>query len=63
MHFLSVEENRRNADVSNHVVELVTFAVAVTDFRILTSMLSPAVMIVINTDVLSASSATRMDIS
>ena len=48
-------------EVFNHVVELV--AVAVADFRILTSMLSPAVMIVINTEVLSASSATRMDIS
>ena len=63
MHFLSVEENRRNAEVFNHVVELVAVAVAVTDFRTLTSMLSPAVMIVINTEVLSASSATRMDIS
>ena len=48
-------------EVFNHVVELV--AVAVADFRILTSMLSPAVMIVINAEVLSASSATRMDIS
>ena len=58
---LSVEENRRTVEVFNRVVELV--AVAVADFRILTSMLSPAVMIVINTEVLSASSATRMDIS
>ena len=65
MHFLPVEENRRTAEIFNHVVELVAVAVAVAvaDFRILTSMLSPAVMIVINTEVLSASSATRMDIS
>ena len=63
MHFLSVEENRRTVEVFNHVVKLVAVAVAVADFRISISMLSPAVMIVINTEVLSASSATRMDIS
>ena len=60
---LSVEENRCTAVVFNHVVELVAVEVAVAVFRILTSMVSPAVMIVINTEVLSASSATRMDIS
>ena len=46
---LSVEENRRTVEVFNHVVELV--AVALADFGILTSMLSPAVMIMINTEV------------
>ena len=60
---LSVEENRCTAVVFNHVVDLVAVEVAVAVFRILTSMLSPAVMIVINTEVLSASSATRKDIS
>ena len=59
MHFLSVEESRRSEEAFKHMVGLVVVA----DFRILTSMLSPAMMIVINTDVLSASSATRMDIS
>ena len=51
MHFLSVEENRRTAVFFNHVVELVAVAVAVVDFRILTSILRTAVMIVINTEV------------
>ena len=63
MHFLPVEESRRTEEAFKHVVELVAVVVAVADFRILTLMLSPAVMIVINTEVLSASSATRMDIS
>ena len=61
MHFLSAKENRPTTEIFKHVVELVTVAVA--DFRILTSILKQAIMIVINTEMLSASSATRMDIS
>ena len=62
MHFLPVEKSRRTEEAFKHVVGPVAVVVAVADFRILTLMLSPAVMIVINTEVLSASSATRMDI-
>ena len=63
MHFLSAKGNRRTAEIFKHVVELVAVAVAVADFRIFTSILKQAIMIVINTKMLSASSATRMDIS
>ena len=58
IHFLPVEESRHSEEAFKHLVE----PVAVADFRILTLMLSPAVMIMMNTEVLSASSATRMDI-
>ena len=49
MHFLSAKENRPTKcfEIFKHVVELVTVAVA--DFRILTSILKQAIMIVINT--------------
>ena len=66
---LLIEEYMKRTDKNekqesdNVKLVAVAVAVAVADFRILTSMLSPAVMIVINTEVLSASSATRMDIS
>ena len=60
MHF-STKENRRIEEDFNHVVELVAVAVAVGDFIISTPMLSLAMMIVLNTKVLSASNATRMD--
>ena len=47
MRFLSAKENRPTTEIFKHVVELVTVAVA--DFRILTSILKQAIMIVINT--------------
>ena len=60
IHF-STEENRRIEEDFNHEVELVAVAVAAGDFRISTPTLSPAKMIVLNTKVLSASNATRMN--
>ena len=49
MHFLSAKGNRRTAEIFKHVVELVAVAFAVADFRIFTSILKQAIMIVINT--------------
>ena len=62
--YMKRTEKNEKQESDNVKLVAVAVAVAVADFRILTSMLSPAVMIVINTEVLqSASSVTRMYIS